>query len=100
MEKAQENLQNALGNISYTGDVKMYVQFQNLVVLKNKVIETGEYIESLEEPTLKNAERIIARSRASRARRKLATARRNNQQEKEKNKEADGETKYQIKLRF
>ena len=100
LEKAQEKLQNALGNISYTKDVKMYVQFQNLVVLKNEVNEMKKVIENLEEPTLKNAERIIARSRASRARRKLATARRNNQQKKEKNKEAYGETKYQIKLRF
>jgi len=101
LEKAQEKLQNALVNISYTNDLKMYVQFQNLVVLKNKLIERVKSMENRKKPTLKDAEKIIKSSRARIARRKLATARRNNQQKKEKkNNEADGETKYQIKLRF
>ena len=101
LKLAREKLQNARENISYSDPVKMYVQFQNLVVLKKKVKKVVKSMENLKEPTtLKNAERIIKRSRSSRARRKLATARRNNQQKKKKNSEAGGETKYQIKLRF
>jgi len=91
LEKAQEKLQIALENISYTNDVKMYVQFQNIVVLKNKVTEKNKSIKNLEKPTLKDAKEIIGRYKPLKNNKKKA---------KEKKKKAEGETKYQIKLRF